>query len=71
MLFVDCDPAFYRLISTTRNPDLAKSDIETYLRTYLGVHSILWLGKGVCGDLDTDGHVDNLVAFARPGEVSP
>lgn len=30
---------------------------------------VLWLRKGVVGDIDTDGHVDNFIAFVRPGEV--
>lgn len=53
-----------------RNPTLAKSEIEKYLRDYLGVELVLWLGQGVIGDVDTDGHIDNLLAFVRPGEVS-
>lgn len=53
-----------------RNPTLDKSDIEKYLRDYLGVELVLWLGQGVVGDVDTDGHIDNLLAFVRPGEVS-
>jgi agmatine deiminase len=32
------------------------------------VEAIIWLGKGVHLD-ETDGHVDNLCAFTRPGEV--
>ncbi|CAM9432832.1 unnamed protein product, partial [Hapterophycus canaliculatus] len=57
------------LLNPNRNPTLTKSEIERYLRDYLGVESVLWLGQGVIGDGDTDGHVDNLLAFVRPGEV--
>lgn len=66
------NPTFFpaSLYGYARNPTLDKSDIEKYLRDYLGVELVLWLGQGVVGDVDTDGHIDNLVAFVRPGEVS-
>lgn len=54
----------------TRNPTLTKREIEDNLREYLGVDTVVWLGKGTVGDVDTDGHIDNLLAFVRPGEVS-
>eukprot|EP00903_Cladosiphon_okamuranus_P012777 g11942.t2 len=57
------------LLNPNRNPTLDKSDIERYLRDYLGVELVLWLGQGVVGDVDTDGHIDNLLAFVRPGEM--
>lgn len=53
----------------SRNPNLTRRDIEKFLRDHLGVRSVLWLKKGIVNDLDTDGHVDNIVAFVRPGEV--
>ena len=56
------------LLNPNRNPRLSRTQIEAYLRAYLGVGLIIWLGKGVFND-ETDGHVDNLACFVRPGEV--
>lgn len=56
------------LLNPNRNPHLDKGQVETLLHDYLGVTRILWLGKGVVND-ETDGHIDNLCCFARPGEV--
>ena len=56
------------LLNPNRNPQLTKAQIEQYLRNYTGATAIIWLGQGVVDD-ETDGHVDNLACFARPGEV--
>ncbi|HEY5810275.1 MAG TPA: agmatine deiminase [Povalibacter sp.] len=56
------------LMNPNRNPHLDKGQIEILLHEYLGVTSVIWLGKGVVDD-ETNGHVDNLCCFARPGEV--
>lgn len=56
------------LLNPNRNPRLSKSEIETYLRDYLGVRHILWLGDGIVGD-DTDGHIDDLTRFVAPDTV--
>jgi len=56
------------LLNPNRNPDLSKIQIENYLKEYLNVEKIIWLGKGVFMD-ETDGHVDNLCCFVKPGEV--
>lgn len=57
------------LLNRNRNPDLSRAEIERGLRDYLGVERILWLERGVYAD-ETDGHVDNLCCFVRPGEVA-
>jgi len=57
------------LLSPNRNPHLSRSEIEQYLREYLGVRCILWLGEGIEGD-DTDGHVDDLARFVDPRTVA-
>lgn len=56
------------LLNPNRNPMLDRTEIEGYLREYLGVRKVLWLGDGIEGD-DTDGHVDDLTRFVGPGTV--
>jgi agmatine deiminase len=52
----------------TRNPRLARADLEAVLRNSLGATNVLWLGKGIAGD-DTHGHVDDLCRFVDPRTV--
>jgi agmatine deiminase len=56
------------LLNRNRNPGLSRENIEALLRRYLSVEAIVWLGRGVYLD-ETDGHVDNLCAFVKPGEL--
>lgn len=56
------------LLNPNRNPHLDQGQIELLLGEYLGVSTVIWLGKGVCHD-ETLGHIDNLCCFVRPGEV--
>jgi agmatine deiminase len=57
------------LLHPSRNPTLTRAAIEKRLRAELGVSTILWLPHGLFLDDDTDGHVDNIAAFARPGTL--
>jgi agmatine deiminase len=57
------------LLNPNRNPSLPREQIEHELSTYLGVDRIVWLGYGLVEDRDTDGHVDLIAAFTRPGQV--
>lgn len=57
------------LLNPNRNPHLDKGQLEILLHEYLGISSVIWLGKGVIDD-ETDGHIDNLCCFVRPGEVA-
>ncbi len=56
------------LLNPNRNPGLDRAGIERYLKDYLGVTHVLWLGDGIVGD-DTDGHVDDLTRFVNPTTV--
>jgi agmatine deiminase len=57
------------LLHVSRNPFLTKEDIEERLRAYLNVEKVIWLPYGVYED-ETDGHVDNLCCFVRPGVIA-
>ena len=56
------------LLHENRNPSLTRDDLERYLREYLGVRHVLWLGEGIAGD-DTDGHVDDITRFTDPRTI--
>lgn len=57
------------LLNPNRNPQLERAEIEQYLKEYLGVSKILWLGEGIVGD-DTDGHIDDIARFVSPSTIA-
>jgi len=56
------------LLNPNRNPGLPKGEVESYLREFLGVSTVIWLEGGIVGD-DTDGHVDDIARFVNPSTV--
>ncbi|MDQ5846436.1 MAG: agmatine deiminase family protein [Acidobacteriota bacterium] len=56
------------LLNPNRNPQLSQAEIEKYLKDYLGVEKVLWLGEGIVGD-DTDGHIDDIARFVAPNVI--
>ena len=56
------------LLNPNRNPHFNQAEIEQELSRQLGVSHFIWLPEGVYLD-ETDGHIDNMACFARPGEV--
>jgi agmatine deiminase len=57
------------LLNPNRNPSLSREQIESEVELRLGVQRFVWLGMGLVEDRDTDGHVDLIAAFTRPGQV--
>lgn len=56
------------LLNKNRNPHLTKSQIEQYLKDYLGIDNVIWLKDGVAGD-DTDGHIDDIARFVNENTI--
>lgn len=57
------------LLSAGRNPQMTKEEISKTLCDYLNCSKVLWLPKGIYND-ETNGHVDNICNFVRPGVVA-
>lgn len=56
------------LLNPNRNPGMDKAETERSLCDWLGAEKVIWLPGGLHND-ETDGHVDNVACFARPGVV--
>lgn len=56
------------LLNPNRNPGLSKAEVEAELRRMLGVRTIIWM-PGDPTELETNGHIDGLMAFTAPGKA--
>ncbi|GLO48286.1 MULTISPECIES: agmatine deiminase family protein [Pseudomonas] len=57
------------LLNPNRNPGVSKAEFEACFARYLGIRKTIWLPgdpQYITGDM-TDGHIDGVCAFARPG----
>ncbi len=57
------------LLNSNRNPHLTQQDIEEQLKHTLHADNIIWLNRGLDGDVDTDGHIDNTACFADANTI--
>lgn len=56
------------LLNVNRNAALDAGAIERAVKDALGGEKMLWLGDGLIND-HTDGHIDTIARFVRPGAV--
>jgi agmatine deiminase len=57
------------LLHPNRNPTMGRQQIEALLLNASGMSQVIWLPYGLIRDHDTDGHVDNVAAFAPAGQL--
>ena len=55
------------LLDPARNPGATREQFEQVAAGYLGADKVLWLTA--FPDRDTDGHIDGIAQYARPGAV--
>ncbi len=56
------------VLNPNRNPEISHAQAEAYFSDYLAADKVIWFRDGLIDD-DTDGHTDNVVAFAGPARV--
>ncbi len=56
------------VLNPNRNPGVNKALAESELKAMLGVEKVVWL-PGDPMDKETDGHIDGMCAYVRPGVV--
>ena len=52
-----------------RNPGIAREQVEETLGEFLGVEKVMWLGRGIAGDDDTHGHIDDVARFTDASTI--
>lgn len=57
------------LLSEGRNPHMSKEEIEQKLCDYLNVEKVIWIKDGI-DPAETNGHIDDVACYVRPGEVA-
>lgn len=57
------------LLSEGRNPHMSKEEIEKKLCDYLNCEKVIWIKDGIDPE-ETNGHIDDVACFIRPGEVA-
>jgi len=58
------------LLSSQRNPERNKENIEEELKQRLGVERVLWLENGYLAGDDTDSHIDTLARFVNEETIA-
>ncbi len=59
-------------LNRNRNPNWTRSEVETEMHGKLGTSKAIWVPRGLVADTSdsgTDGHIDTLVCFVKPGVV--
>jgi agmatine deiminase len=56
------------VLNDNRNAGLSRAEAEQVFRDLLGVSTVLWM-PGDPEDSETDGHVDGIACFVRPGKA--
>lgn len=57
------------LLSEGRNPHMNKEEIEKKLCDYLNLEKVIWIKDGI-DPAETNGHIDDVACYVRPGEVA-
>ncbi|HUM56662.1 MAG TPA: agmatine deiminase, partial [Bacillota bacterium] len=57
------------LLSEGRNPKMSREEIENMLKNHLNIEKVIWIKDGIDPE-ETNGHIDDVACFVRPGEAA-
>lgn len=60
-------------LNRNRNPSWTRAEIEAEFHRLLGTTKVIWVPRGLVADtgpMGTDGHIDTLACFLKPGVVA-
>lgn len=57
------------LLSEGRNSHMSREEIEKQLGDYLNIDKVIWIKDGIDPE-ETNGHIDDVACYIRPGEVA-
>lgn len=56
-------------LNPNRNEGMSKEEVEMNCKEHLGIEKVIWIKRGMLFD-ETDGHIDDICFFVRPGVVA-
>lgn len=56
-------------LNPNRNGNMSRKEVERNCKQYLGLEKVIWIKRGMLFD-ETDGHIDDICFFVRPGVIA-
>jgi len=56
-------------LNPNRNGEMSREEVENNCKDFFGIEKVIWIKRGMLFD-ETDGHIDDICFFVRPGVIA-